>query len=141
MPVPPHALCGVSAMRKLLSFLLSAFLLTVSFSPVLVSAAGINSNSTGLQTTGDEVFGKSGAAALDLPTFIGKYIITPVVGLLGLLFFCLTIYAGFLWMTAAGDDKKVAQAKSILTAAVIGAAIVLASYAITDFVFTQLGAA
>jgi len=65
-------------------------------------------------------------------------IITVALGFLGLLFLILVIYAGFLWMTAAGNDEKIATAKKIMIAAVIGAAIVLSAYAITIFVISNL---
>lgn len=65
-------------------------------------------------------------------------VIGLLLGLLGVIFLVLTIYAGFLWMTAAGDSKKVDQAKSILTTSVIGLAIILAAYAITEFVLRVL---
>ena len=48
------------------------------------------------------------------------------------------IYAGFEWMTAQGDEKKVDKAKDTLTRAVIGLIIIIAAYSITYFVFTSL---
>ncbi|MGI5826886.1 MAG: pilin [Patescibacteria group bacterium] len=74
-------------------------------------------------------------------TFIESYIgqiLTLVFSILGLIFFVLIIYAGFLWMTAQGNDSKVSEAKKILTNAIIGLVIVLASYAISYFVFSAL---
>lgn len=72
------------------------------------------------------------------PAVIVGTLIKVVVGLLGIIFLILTIYAGVLWMTAAGDDKQVAKAKSILTSSVVGLVIVLSAYAITDFVVNNL---
>ncbi len=65
-------------------------------------------------------------------------LISVVLGLLGVIFLILTLYAGFLWMTSAGDSKKVDQAKQILTTSVIGLVIILAAYAITEFVLRVL---
>lgn len=65
-------------------------------------------------------------------------IIRAVLGFLGIIFLVLMIYAGFTWMTAAGNEEKVSTAKKIMVAAVIGAAIVLSAYAITYFVIDQL---
>jgi len=65
-------------------------------------------------------------------------LIKVFVGLLGIVFLILTLYAGFLWMTAAGDAKKVDKAKSILTSSVIGLAICLSAYTITTFVIAQI---
>ena len=72
-----------------------------------------------------------------LPEIAGS-LIKVVVGFLGVIFLVLTIYAGFTWMTAAGDPKQIDKAKSILTTAVIGLVIVLSSFAITDFIITNL---
>ncbi len=81
----------------------------------------------------DTAAGGAGLKNLDLPTTIGV-LIKSVLSFLGILFLVLTLYAGFLYMTAQGDEKKVAKAKSIVTGAVIGLVIIAASYAITSFV-------
>jgi len=65
-------------------------------------------------------------------------IIRFFLGLLGLIFLVLTLFAGFLWMTSAGNDEKVTKAKQILMASIIGVAIILGSYAITEFVIVNL---
>ncbi|MFA6018168.1 MAG: pilin [Patescibacteria group bacterium] len=61
-------------------------------------------------------------------------IISAVFGVLGVVFFVLTVYAGVLWMTAAGDPKKVTKAKDILTQSLIGLIICVLSYGIAYFV-------
>ena len=50
----------------------------------------------------------------------------------------LFLYAGFLWLTAAGNDDKVADAKKILYNAVLGTLIILSAYALSSFIITQL---
>src|SRR3989339_484298 len=59
--------------------------------------------------------------------------------LLGTIFVILLLFAGFKWMTASGDPKKVEEARDNIKNAVIGLAVVLAAYAITYFVFQALG--
>ena len=56
------------------------------------------------------------------------------LGFLGIISVVLILYAGFMWMTAAGNEDKVGQAKKLLVAAVIGLIIILASYSIASFV-------
>lgn len=68
---------------------------------------------------------------------IGK-IIKSALGLLGTIFLVLMIYAGYLWMTAAGNEENVEKAKKLLGNAVIGLALVLTAYAITAFVVRSL---
>ena len=77
--------------------------------------------------------GNSGLGTPTDPRIIVANIIRTVLGLLGIIFFALTVYAGFLWMTAGGEDEKVNKAKSLLMQAVIGLAIILSAYAITLF--------
>lgn len=68
-------------------------------------------------------------------------IIRSGLGLLGIVFVGLIIYAGVLWMTAQGEDKEVTKAKNVLTQAIIGLAITVGAYAITNFVITSLATA
>ncbi len=76
----------------------------------------------------------------DLPTIIGR-IINIVLGLLGVIFLVLAIYAGFKWMTAAGEEGPIEEAKDTLKNAVIGVVIVMASYALSSFVLGQIQSA
>jgi len=65
-------------------------------------------------------------------------IIGVILSFLALIFLVLTIMAGFKWMTAGGNDEEVKKAQTSLKNAVIGLVIVLASYAITYFIFNSL---
>ncbi len=65
-------------------------------------------------------------------------VIRIILGFLGIIFLILILYAGFMWMTSAGNEEKISNAKKTMVAAVIGAAIVLAAYAITYFVISNL---
>lgn len=57
-------------------------------------------------------------------------LIKVLLGLLSVIFLGLVIFAGFLWMTSAGDTKKVEEAQKYLKNGVIGLVIVLAAYGI-----------
>lgn len=61
-------------------------------------------------------------------------LINVFLGLLGIVFLLLVLYAGFLWMTAGGDDKQVEKAKKMLINATVGLVITLSAYAITTFI-------
>jgi Type IV secretion system pilin/Bacterial Ig-like domain len=65
-------------------------------------------------------------------------LINVVLGLLGAVFLLLVLYAGFLWMTAGGDEKKVDKARKMLIQATVGLIILLSAYAITTFVINWL---
>ena len=44
------------------------------------------------------------------------------------------IYGGFVWLTAGGSEDRIATAKKVISAAVIGLIIVLLAWAIVIFV-------
>ena len=48
------------------------------------------------------------------------------------------VYSGFLWMTAGGDEKQVKTAKDMIRDAVIGLVVIIAGFAISNFVLQQL---
>ncbi|PIZ95790.1 MAG: hypothetical protein COX80_03600 [Candidatus Magasanikbacteria bacterium CG_4_10_14_0_2_um_filter_33_14] len=68
------------------------------------------------------------------PRIIIVQIINVILGLLGIVVTVLIVYAGFLWMTAGGEESKVEKARKIIVAAIIGLAIILSAFAITRFV-------
>lgn len=95
-----------------------------------------------LQSVGEKTLGNADApyAQSDENSLasIVSSVIKAFLGLLGIIFLVLLIYAGFKWMTAQGDEQKVEQAKSTITRAIIGLVIIIAAYSITYFVFSSL---
>lgn len=69
-----------------------------------------------------------------LPIIMGN-ILGTVLSFIGVLFFVLMVFGGFLWMTARGNEEQTKKALGTITSAVVGLVIVLSSYAITSFVF------
>ena len=61
---------------------------------------------------------------------IVKYLMT----FLGIIAVVIILLGGFKWMTAAGNEDKVAEAKKLIIAGIIGLIIVLCAYAIVNFV-------
>ena len=72
------------------------------------------------------------------PESLAATVVTLVLGFVGTIFFLLVLYGGITWMTAMGSQEKVTKAKTILETARIGLVIVAASYAISNFIFSQL---
>ncbi|GEM_PF-505582 len=66
-------------------------------------------------------------------------VVNAVLAASGILFMCLLVYGGVVYLTAGGDETKVKSAKGSISSAVIGLVIVLTSYALARFVFVQLG--
>lgn len=78
-----------------------------------------------------------GLPATDIRVIIAN-IIKAALGLLGIVLVVMTIYAGFLWMTAAGNETQVGEAKKMLINLAIGLAIILSAYSIVSFVMNKL---
>ena len=55
-----------------------------------------------------------------------------------MVFVGLVTYAGFLWLTAGGEEDKIKTAKGLITNGIIGIAIVLSAYGISRLVFNYL---
>lgn len=75
--------------------------------------------------------------SVEANTIIG-FIISLVLELLGVVFLVMAIYAGYSWMMARGNEEMVEKAKNTLTNAIIGIIIVMAAYAISYFILSQI---
>ncbi len=73
----------------------------------------------------------------NLPKMIGQ-IISIALSFIGLIFFILLVYGGFLWMTAGGNEEQVGKAKKIIKNGVIGLILALSAYAISYFITSKL---
>ncbi|PLX26245.1 hypothetical protein C0581_04830, partial [Candidatus Parcubacteria bacterium] len=65
-------------------------------------------------------------------------IINTLLGLLGIIALGIVMYGGFMYMTAAGAEDKIATARKILINGTIGLVIILSAFAITRFVLNRL---
>jgi|GEM_PF-1480349 len=65
-------------------------------------------------------------------------IVGSFLAFLGIVFLILMIVGGVMWMSSAGDEKRLTKAKLMLTSAVIGLVIVLSAYAITAYLGTNI---
>jgi len=72
------------------------------------------------------------------PRVVIVRIIFYALGFLGVVFLVLILYAGFMWMTAGGNEERVATAKKIISQATVGLIIVITALAVTLFVFKVL---
>lgn len=119
---------------KIAKYLLSALILSL---PLAALAQGglVDPDILHPQT---DIVGRTGGFSDVSVGEIVATVIRAVLGLLGLIFLVLIIMAGFKWMTAGGDEKKVEEATASLKSAIIGLVIVLSAYTITYFVLKTL---
>jgi magnesium-transporting ATPase (P-type) len=92
-----------------------------------------------LNKTGSEAGYKPDKEAnKNFSAFIGT-ILGYLLTFLGVIFLCLVIYGGYIWMTARGNEQEVEKAKNILKNVIIGLIIILAAYAIVYGFNTYIG--
>jgi predicted permease len=103
-----------------------------------VAFAQLNPGNTGLDAAAAGSGLTGGCTSAGCVADVVGRVINIVIGFLGIVLLCLFLYAGFLWMTAQGDEKQVAKAKQILLQAVVGYFIIGTAYALTTFVLTNL---
>ena len=89
-----------------------------------------------MSNTGGAAFGTEGAP--EPLGLVAARILNAFFGLLGIIFVVLFVYAGYMYMTAQGEEQKIDKAKKTMSSAVIGLIIVLMSYAIARFVTFRL---
>ena len=106
------------------------------FSLALPVLAGAEVDSFGLETAGQA----TGLGSADIRLIIAR-VIRVFLSLLGIIALVINLYAGYLIMTAGGNEEKVNEGKRILVNGVIGLAIILSAFAITQFVISRLAGA
>jgi len=82
--------------------------------------------------------GFEGGSTPVAPEVVAGKVIGVVMGFLGVVFFILMVYGGWVWLLARGNDEKVTQAKDTIKHAIIGLLIVFAAYALSAFVVTSI---
>ena len=125
-------------MKKLITSFILMTMLALTIAPSMVLASSVESDiEDRLDPIADLYGGSSGVDEGNLAESIAS-IIQILLSLLGVIFIILIIYAGFMWMTSAGNEERISKAKKVFIAAIIGVAIVLAAYLITVFVIQGL---
>lgn len=65
-------------------------------------------------------------------------LINVALSLLGIIAVVIVLIGGFKWMTAGGNDDKIAEARKLIFAGIVGMAIILSAWAIARFVLANL---
>lgn len=98
----------------------------------------ISDNLIGPTTPTKLFFDQFGSAVSKNPGIIIAQIINIILGFIGIVFVCLVTYAGFMYLTAAGEEDKAKKAMTLLSQAVIGLVITLAAWSISYFVVISI---
>ena len=116
-------------MKKIYKGLIVFAMALLLITPVVVFATGPDLGLT---------YGANTKLSATDPRDIAANLIGVVLGFLGIIAVIMILIGGFKWMTAAGNEDQVAEARKIIVAAVIGLIIILASWGIANFVLQAL---
>ena len=122
--------------KNFLNVLIISLLLVFYFSSG-ISASSLWDQQNLLDGGVSSAFGESKSSPTDIRYQIVK-IINVTLGLLGIITIILMIYAGFRWMTSAGNEDAISSAKNILKNAIIGLVIITFAWSITTFILRRL---
>lgn len=108
----------------------------MSLVPATVQAQNITSNDLWGNGTAS-TYQNQGFSSTDPRQTVAK-IIKVALGFLGSIAVILIVLAGFKWMTAAGNEDKIAESKKLMAAAFVGLVIILTAFALTSFVIESV---
>lgn len=118
-------------MKKIKTILIVLFLFLSSASIALAEIP--DKPLVGLEKLQQQGTGFATADDYSMATYIGVLIKT-FLSILGLIFVILMLYAGYTWMMAQDEEKKVSASKDTIKRAIIGLIITVSSYAIWNLI-------
>ena len=72
------------------------------------------------------------------PNILINRIIKTIIGVVGSLALAVFVYGGILWMTSAGNEKRVTDGKNAMLWAVIGLIVIFFAYTVVSFILLQV---
>lgn len=124
-------------MKKISKHLMAFAILALLVLPLFAVNAQEGTDTFGISQTNEALGGSLGKSDTD-PRTIAANIINLALGFLGIIAVVIVLMGGFKWMTAAGNEDKVEEAKKVLGAGVVGLLIVLAAWGLSSWVINQI---
>lgn len=121
-------------MKKSRTLFAAALMIGMIAVPLAASAVELGAS---LVSKTAEQAGYSAANDTTASQLIGE-VIQIALSFVGSIFLVLTVYAGFLWMNARGEDSQIQKAQGILRTAVVGIIITVGAYSITSFIVPRI---
>ena len=90
------------------------------------------------QDTSFEQFADASTLSQDSIAIIIARVIRVALTLVGIIFVCVIIYAGFLYLLARGEPEPIKKAKKIFQQSIIGLIIIFSAYSIATFILNRL---
>ena len=124
--------------RKI-NYLFVILLLALLIIPqTILAAEGAQLLQEGLDKTAQK--GELDTSKTDLPTIVGT-IVNYLFGILGVILLTVVLIGGYLWMTAGGNEEKVAKAKGFIINGINGMIVIFLAYALVYVIMVSLGRA
>ena len=126
-------------MRYILTISLFALVASCFFvTPVLAADEGSPATSDALESVENfsQVIGIIDAD--DDPRVLIGRVISIAIGVVGSLALVIVVYGGIMWMTAGGNDSKVAKAQKTIMWGFLGLVVVLLSYVIVRAILDKV---
>lgn len=125
-------------MKKNIFILAASFLFAISAMPVVSQAIDLGTGQGSiLQEAGTEAGFSQETTDTTFAEILGS-VVQTALSFVGIIFLSLMVYAGYLWMTARGEQDQIEKAKSIIRAAIIGLVITVGAYSITAFIVPRV---
>lgn len=118
-------------MKKIFYLFLTFSFLFFSFNIVLAdnfNNYGLNNSNLGATS----LFGNA-----DIPTVIAN-VIKVLMGLSATVMLVIILYAGFSYLTSAGDSKKTKKAFDLIKSSAIGIVIIVTAYSLSQFIINNI---
>lgn len=120
--------------QKILFFLPIIFAVIFSLANFSAAANLNDAFSNNLQMAGQKAkFVSNTGASMSLDEMI-TFRVAGMVLFIGLAVVLVIVYAGFMWMTAGGNEEQIKKAKKLMTNAILGLAVLVSAYIITYFI-------
>ena len=125
-------------MKKIFfTLVISMFVIVPVFAVALTAGAQSPTDNMlwgGYETNVQEITGLGNSD----PRQMASQVVNIMLGFIGIVAVVIILLGGFKWMTAAGGEEKVDEAKKLIGAGVIGLIIVLAAFGLAQFVINAL---
>jgi len=125
--------------KKILTAISLLGLIYFFSNPSIVSAENIfqrmAGQGSGFQKAVNQAYGGGGSVFIELLSMTKGLVsfINFLLSFLGIVFFILLLYSGYLWMMAKGEEEQVNKAKQIIKQIIIGLLIIILARVITEF--------
>lgn len=127
-------------LKKIGLILLSLLFAGMIISPAQAQLKNANTFSGLAEKTFSGTFNTDVNVQKTVASSVGE-IIGIALSFIGVILLVIMVYAGFLWLTAGGNDQQIDRAKKWIINSIIGMIIALSAYAISFFVINQVNKA